>query len=119
MQFRCKDAGIDFRLKEFIGKYKGELYGNYSRYPDSVYQLKTKSCLCRNSDLLFGPDGSIYKCHRDLFAEENPIDNIRNPNLQIKRKYLPCPNYGKCHPCDTKTKTNYKQKLGHTSVDIK
>ncbi len=119
MQFRCREAGIDFRLKEFIGEYMGEFYGDYSKYSDSVSQLETKSCLCKNSDLLFGPDGNIYKCHRDLYAEENPIDNIRNPNLQIESKFRSCDKYGQCHPCDVKVKTNYKQELGHTSVEIK
>jgi sulfatase maturation enzyme AslB (radical SAM superfamily) len=118
MQFRCRDAGIDFRLKEHTGFYKGELYGDYSKYPGAV-NSDAKSCLCKTSDLLFGPNGDIYKCHRDLYSEENPIDNIMNPNLQIEYKSRFCDKYGECHPCDVKVKTNYKQELGHTSVDIK
>lgn len=119
MQFICRDSGIDFRLKEFTGFYKGEIYGNYSKYQNSVLQQATKNCLCKTSDLLIGPDGKVYRCHRDLYAEENPTGNITNPNFQIKEEFIPCNKYGQCHPCDVKVKTNYKQELGHTSVEIK
>ena len=119
MQFRCKDAGIDFRLKDFTGEYKGEVYGNYSRYLNSVLQKDLKSCLCKTSELLIGPNGNRYRCHRDLYSEENPIGNITSPNFKLIDDFLPCNKYGQCHPCDVKVKTNYKQELGHTSVEIK
>ena len=128
MQFRCKDAGIDFRLKEFTGKYEGKddlkrdfsiTYGDYSKYLGSINSSKLKSCLCKTSELLIAPNGNVHKCHRDLFNEEFPTGNILDPNFEIKPEYLKCLNYGKCHPCDVKVKTNYKQELGHTSVDIK
>ena len=119
MQFRCKDAGIEFRLKEFTGKYKGELYGNYSKYPESVFQEKTKSCSCKTSELLIGPNANVYRCHRDLYAEENSIGNLTDPDFRTEGKFRPCDKYGQCHPCDVKIKTNYKQQLGHTSVEIK
>lgn len=118
MQFRCKDEGIEFRLKEFTGEYKGELYGDYSKYECSILQQNTKSVICKTSELLIGPGGDVYKCHRDLFEEEFPIGNIINPDFQIEDKYRKCNKYGQCHPCDVKVKTNYKQELGHTSVDI-
>ena len=92
MQFRCRDAGIDFRLKEFTGKYKGKLYGDYSKYPNSVFQKKTRSCLCKTSELLIAPNGSIYKCHRDLFNEEFLIGNILDRDFQIKDQYRKCNN---------------------------
>jgi len=118
MQFRCKDNGIDFRLKEYTGEYKGELYGNYSKYPESVSK-KSKSCLCKTSELLIGPNGDVYKCHRDLYEQEFSIGNITDPDFKVEDKYRKCNKYGNCHYCDTKTKTNYKQKLGHASVEIK
>jgi radical SAM protein with 4Fe4S-binding SPASM domain len=118
MQFRCKDVGIDFRLKEFTGKYKGDLYGNYSKYINSI-ESEHKSCLCKTSELLIGPNGDVYKCHRDLLSEEFPVENITNPDFKIISRYRKCLEYGHCHPCDVKVKTNYKQELGHTSVDIK
>lgn len=119
MQFRCIDAGIEFRLKEFTGKYKGELYGDYSKYKDSAFQKNRKNCLCKTSELLIGPNGAIYRCHRDLFSEESAYGNITHSNFKIKDIFRECNNYGLCHPCDVKVKTNYKQQLGHTSVEIK
>lgn len=119
MQFICQEAGIDFRLKEYVGEYKEELYGDYSRYNNSVLQEVTKSCLCKTSELLIGSDGNVYRCHRDLYSEENPIGNITNPDFQIIEDFIPCNKYGHCNPCDVKVKTNYKQQLGHTSVEIK
>jgi len=119
MQFRCKDAGIEYRLKEYTGEYKGELYGDYSKYSKSFNSENKKSCLCKTSELLIAPNTKVYRCHHDLFIEENPIGNILDNNFQIKSQYRKCNNYGDCHPCDVKVKTNYKQELGHTSVNIK
>tara|TARA_Y100000310_G_C20688933_1_gene820944 strand:- start:912 stop:1808 length:897 start_codon:yes stop_codon:yes gene_type:complete len=119
MQFKCRDAGIDFRLKDFTGTYKGETYGDYSKYPESAFQNQTQKKLCKTSELLMGPNGNIYRCHRDLFAEENPIGNLLDPEFQLKDEFRPCDKYGECHPCDVKVKTNHKQQLGHTSVEIK
>jgi len=118
MQFICKDAGIEFRVKEFTGEYKGEMYGNYSKYPGAV-NGKLGSCLCKTSELLIGPNGDVYRCHRDLCAEEFPLGNITDTNFQIIDTFKQCDKYGQCHPCDVKVKTNYKQELGHTSVEIK
>ncbi len=118
MQFICKEKGIDFRVKDFTGEYKGEMYGNYSKHPGAV-SGDLKSCLCKTSELLIGPSGDVYKCHRDLYKQEFPIGNITDPDFKIENKFRKCNNYGECHPCDTKTKTNFKQKLGHTSVEIK
>ncbi len=118
MQFRCKDNGIDFRLKEFTGKYKDELYGNYSKYPDSIFMEKTKEVLCRTPELLISPNGDIYKCHRDLYSQEFSIGNITDKNFQAEYKFRKCNKYGQCHPCDVKLKTNHNQELGYTTVDI-
>jgi len=128
MQFRCRDLGIEFRIKDFTGKYEGVddreisfsiLHGDYSKYPDSIFQENTKECLCKTSELLIGPDGNVYRCHRDLYAEEFSIGKITEPDFQIKDIFRFCSKYGQCHPCDVKLKTNYKQELGHTSVEIK
>ena len=119
MQFRCKEAGIEFRLKEFTGKYKGKLYGDYSKYPGSVMHENLRNCLCRTSELLMGTNGNVYRCHRDLFAEENPAGSILSDEFKIEDEFKKCRKYGQCHPCDVKVKTNYNQKLGHTSVKIR
>ncbi len=128
MQFRCRDEGIDFRLKDFTGKFegigdKGEkfsiTYGNYSKYPESTFQENTKNCMCKTSELLIGPNGDAFKCHRDVYSNEFPIENITNEDFILEDKFRQCDKYGQCHPCDVKVKTNYKQELGHTSVEIK
>ncbi len=128
MQFKCKNEGIDFRIKDFTGKFEGKddldrpfsiTYGDYSKYPGATFSNKTSSCLCRSKDLLIGPNGDIYKCHRDLYAREFPLANILEDSFEIKNSFNNCSKFGNCHPCDVKVKTSPKQKLGHTSVEIK
>ncbi len=128
MAIQCRNNKITFRPKSFTGMFKGIddkgnsfsiLHGNYSKYPNSVLQDELKKCLCKISELILGPDTNVYRCHRDLFAEENSIGNFLDEKFQIEDKFLPCNNYGQCHPCDVKVKTNSKQELGHTSVEIK
>ena len=118
-QFICREHGIDFRLKEYTGEYKGEMYGDYSRYPGAASRKFKKRVVCKTSELLIGPNGNIYRCHSDLYAKENPIGNIKDPDFQIQDIFRECNKFGYCHPCDVKVKTDYKQRLGHTSVEIK
>ena len=75
--------------------------------------------MCKSSELLIDPSGDRYKCHRDLYAKENPLGNILDENFEVEDKFIYCNQYGHCHPCDVKVKTDYKQELGHTSVEIK
>jgi MoaA/NifB/PqqE/SkfB family radical SAM enzyme len=128
MQFRCRDLGLDFRIKDFTGIYSGKdnqgkefsiTYGNYSKYPGSAFQTNTRDCLCKTSELLIGPNGNVYKCHRDVFAEEFSIGNLCDEDFKIESNFRKCSKYGQCHPCDVKVKTDFQQKLGHTSVEIK
>jgi len=119
MQFRCKDSGIEYRLKDFTGKYKGDIYGDYSKYFNSILEKDTKDCMCKTSELLIGPNGQAYRCHRDLYQEENSIGSVIDSDFQIRDIFRSCDKYGQCHPCDVKLKTNHKQELGHTSVEIK
>jgi radical SAM protein with 4Fe4S-binding SPASM domain len=75
--------------------------------------------MCRTTNILINPSGDIYRCQRDLLLAENPIGNILDPNLKIGYDFRECSNYGQCHPCDVKVKTNSKQQLGTTLVEIK
>ncbi len=59
----CKTLGIDFRIKEFLGRYQGSLYGTY-KYP--IYNFGRK-VLCKATELLIAPDAEVYRCHRDLY----------------------------------------------------
>ncbi len=142
MQFMCMEAGIDFRLKPFTGKYRGEIYGDYSKFlgatehsfPDmqdgipflperdgrpssgKVNNRETKLCECKTTEVIIGPNGDVYRCHRDLYAGELSVGNILDPNFKIESKFRPCSLFGLCHPCDVKAKTNNRQELGNTSV---
>lgn len=128
MQFRCRDNGIDFRIKDFTGVYEGKddngnnfsvTYGDYSRYPLSTFQKETRKCRCKTSELLIGPTGEVYRCHKDVFAGEYAVGRINDPKFKIESRFRSCDKYGQCHPCDVKVKTDYKQQLGHTSVEIR
>ena len=117
-QKKCQDLGIDFRTKEFLGEHKGKLYGTYL-YPEAVAHNRQKSCLCRTSELIIGPDGNIYKCHHDLYKNFSPIGNLLASNFVIEDVFRECNTFGDCNPCDIKVKTNRFQIFGHTSVEIK
>ena len=119
MQMRCKDAGIEFRVKEFVGRYAGQVYGDYGRYPDAVFQEEGRVRECRISELLISPDGQVYRCHRDLYHRDHPLGNLLDPAFRLAEGFRRCESYGRCHPCDVKLKTDYRQQLGYTSVDIK
>lgn len=129
MAIRCRNLGISFRPKSFTGKFEGLdnesntfsiIYGNYSKYENAAFNSnKTLDCLCKTTELLIGANGNVYRCHRDLFSKEFSVGNITDAQFKIENKFKHCGKYGECHPCDVKVKTNYKQELGHTSVEIK
>jgi MoaA/NifB/PqqE/SkfB family radical SAM enzyme len=114
----CLDLGIDFRTKEFLGMLNGKVYGNYF-YPQAVYSTKKKKCLCRTSELILDPGGSVFRCHRDLYRGCNPIGNLLDRAFRAKDIFRVCSNFGDCNPCDIKTKTNRLQISGHHSAEIK
>jgi len=117
-QMKCRNVGIDFRTKEFLGEFEGVAFGKY-RYSGAVSGRRIGSCICRTSELLLAPDGNIFKCHRDLYEGETPIGNILDDAFAINDVYHRCDRYGLCNPCDVKIKTNRFQEYGHVSVDIK
>jgi len=114
----AEGRGIDYRLKDFLGPWKGEYYGDF-RYADAVNSTSFKSCSCRTSELLVAPDGNLHRCHADLYSGLHPIGNIMD-DVHIKvGEWLPCVRYGQCNACDIKIKNNRYQVHGHTSVEIK
>ena len=117
-QKKCRRLNIDFRTKEFLGEFNGKIYGTYL-YPEAVAGASRKRCLCRTTELIIGPSGSIYRCHRDLYEDSAPIGHLLDPDFQIEDKFRECRMYGYCNPCDIKIKTNRLQQFGHTSVEIK
>lgn len=118
MQYQCANEGIFFRAKNFTGTFGELVYGDYSKYPGAAFSEKRENCLCKISQLIIGSNTDVYKCHRDLYKEENPLGNLLDPDFRIKDEFRECNNYGECHPCDVQLKTDYKQEFGHTSVEI-
>ncbi len=128
MQFLCKNKEVEFRVKDYTGKYEGKddtgrpfsiTYGNYAKYPGAAFGENKRQAMCKTSELLIGPNANVYRCHRDMYSAENPVGNLLDASFTIKDEFRPCSSYGDCHPCDVKAKTNFKQELGHTSVEIK
>lgn len=115
---QAEARGIDFRTKEFLGVWNGKKYGKY-KYSSAIKGHTKRKVQCKTTELLIGPDGSIYRCHADLYAGRTPIGHILDENFQVEDVYRPCDRYGECNPCDVKIKTNRFQIDGHTSVDIK
>lgn len=117
MGFFCSKAGVPFYLKDFLGSMDGGIFGFY-KYPDALKGVK-KQVNCRTRELLVAPDGNIFRCHRDLYNNQNPIGNILDKNSEIKDIFRPCENYGSCNPCDVKAKTNRYLKGVDCQVEIK
>jgi len=113
-------AKCSFKVKELLGEHKGKVYGTY-KYPKSVDSPEEhwKTCYCRTSELLIAPDGSIHRCHSDLYNLRQGIGHILDEDFSLDRDYRFCSVYGNCSGCDTKVKNNRYQEFGHTSVDIK
>lgn len=117
-QEKCRKLNIDFRIKEFLGKYNGKLYGTY-RYEGACEKKNTKKVKCKTTEFIIGTYGDIYRCHSDLYEGRKPVGNLLDPEFQIEDKFRECKFFGQCNPCDIKVKTNRFQKFGHTSVEIK
>lgn len=117
-QERTKALGIDHRTKEYLGRWRGQIYGTY-HYPDGLYAKHTRSVSCRTTELLMAPDGKIFRCHRDLYVNENPVGDIASGLYVPESKFRACDKFGNCNPCDLKRKTNRFQIHGHASVEVR
>lgn len=117
---KCIKKGIDFRIKEFLGEYRGKIYGTF-KYNDCVSASERKSCECRTTEIIVDPAGYVYKCHADLYLGRDPIAHILDEDFTEEKieQFRDCHFYGECNPCDVKIKTNRYQIFGHTSVEIK
>jgi len=114
MRSICYGFGIDYREKEYLD----ETHGEY-KYPDAILKKERKHVKCKPSEMLIAPDGSIYRCHSDLYSGRNQQGHILDKNVELATDFISCDNYGYCNPCDVKLKTNRFQEMGHTSVEIK
>lgn len=120
VQQRCQTLGLDFRVKEFLGRHNGRLYGTF-KYDRAVNGQAVGSCECRTTEILVDPSGYVYRCHSDLYNSRNPIAHILDARFDetVIDRFRTCHNYGECNPCDVKVKTDRYQMYGHTSVEIK
>lgn len=112
--------GIDWRIKEFLGPWKGKNYGTF-RYEGAVNSNIIRHCLCRTSELLIDPCGNIFRCHSDLYANRYSIGNMLDHDFDSKRigMWDSCDVMGKCNSCDIKVKNDRFQNFGHSSVEIR
>jgi hypothetical protein len=108
---------VFFFVKDFLGEFNGKLFGHFN-YPEALAKGEPQSVRCRTREVLIGPGGGIYRCHRDLYLTENPVARITDENLVISDQFRPCDHFGHCNPCDVKLKTNRYLEMGHCSVDI-
>lgn len=115
-----EEEGIDIRRKEFLGPWEGRNHGSL-RYYNAVNSKYLYHCQCRTTELLIAPDGNIFRCHSDLYANRNSIGHIlqENPQELPLGNWIACNVYGKCNSCDIKVKTNRFQEGGHSSVEIR
>jgi hypothetical protein len=120
VQRMCTDQGIDFRTKEFLGLWKGRLYGTF-KYEGAVCGEAQLPCECRTTELIVDPGGYVYRCHADLYGGRSPIAHVLDEdfNEEALDEFRACDAYGDCNPCDVKVKTNRYQVFGHTSVEIR
>ena len=97
MAWECNQENVPFYQKDFLGIIDDEMYGHF-KYPDGLDGDK-KRVACRTKELLISPEGDIHKCHRDLYAGQNPL-------IDFAYKFRECEEFGNCNPCDVKLKTN-------------
>lgn len=110
-------VGIDCRMKEFLGVYKGKLYGSY-KYPSAMDGV-SKRCMCKPSEMLIAPNGDIHRCHYELYNNCRGYAHILDNGVKLIDTHMECNTYGKCNPCDIKSKFDRFQVSGHCSVSIK
>lgn len=114
----ARSRGIDYRLKELLGYWKGRTYGHFA-FDGAVGADYHKHCSCKTSELLVDSRGDIYRCHADLYRGLSPIGSLLCTDGQTLGGWMPCKRYGSCNPCDLKVKFDRFQVGGHCSVDIK
>ncbi|MCK5613020.1 radical SAM protein [Candidatus Pacearchaeota archaeon] len=117
----CADKyGVELRRKEFLGRWNGDIYGTFLHKDACVGERKGIKVLCKNTVVPIAPEGTIYRCHSDLYfaRKELALGNILDETFEFPVHHLYCENYGLCSECDVKIKTNHYQIYGYMSVDI-
>jgi hypothetical protein len=112
--------GIELRKKEFLGEWNGRRYGNFLYRNAACGKIMHIPVKCSNTVVPIAPDGSIYRCHSDLYfrRSEGILGSILDDGFSFPKTPLSCDNYGLCNECDVKIKTNRFQQYGYTSASI-
>lgn len=116
-QLIVKGAGIDCRIKEFLGEFNGRLYGTYMY--NRAMSGEARSVMCKPSEMLIAPDGGVHRCHYELYNSKKAYEHVLNSQIKLIDTFKKCDTCGLCNPCDIKTKTNRFQEYGHCSVVIR
>lgn len=109
--------GVDFRIRTFVGYLDGKLTGTF-RYPDASGQQTPRAAACRTTELNIAPDGRIYHCRRDCFAETGAVGHVLDNALELTSRHNPCRNYGLCHPCDVELRPTVFRGSQRTAMEI-
>jgi hypothetical protein len=116
---RFAERGIEHRMKPFLGFYGGQLHPpDGYLFEEGVSRTVSRKCQCRTTEILVAPDGAMFRCHADLYANVNPVAHVDNPAEAFEFKYRPCDRFGQCNPCDLKVKNNRQEQFGHCAVSI-
>ena len=107
---------VYFFIKDFLGYYKDTLFGYYLN-KDGL-NGERKNCKCKSKQILIDSAGNVFKCHKDLYSNQYPVNNILNNDCKFQYIYRDCNNLGLCNPCDLKIKLNRFLDVGHCRVDI-
>lgn len=109
---------IEFFIKPFLGYLDGTLHGQY-RYAGACSNKFRKTVQCKTSNLLIDPQGDVYRCHADLFDqnEDGKIGNISD-DIELSPRFTACTNFGFCNPCDVQIKFDRYGNWGYTVVTI-
>ncbi|GAB1353532.1 hypothetical protein MASR1M12_22680 [Erysipelotrichia bacterium] len=113
----ARENRVFFFVKDFLGKFNGKLFGHF-KYELALDGIP-KPADCRTQEILVAPNGSIFRCHRDLYLADGAIANVTDPEIEIMDKFRHCDHYGQCNPCDVKLKTNRFLQMGSCAVEIK
>lgn len=113
--------GVEVRSKEFLGRWGRQVFGTYL-YPEAVAGTRLPYPVwCKNTVIPIAPDGTIYRCHSDLYFQRrrHALGNLMDERFEFPQSHQICDNFGLCSECDVKVKTNRYQQYGYTSVDIR
>ncbi|MBN1817483.1 MAG: radical SAM protein, partial [Sedimentisphaerales bacterium] len=113
--------GVEVRSKEFLGWWQGRQYGTILYDRACAGTPAQIPVLCRNTVVPIAPDGTIFRCHSDLYFRrtQRSIGHILDAHVDLPMEHSVCHHFGLCSECDVKVKTNRYQIYGYTSADIR